>query len=227
MKKIDGVVFDFDDTLYEYEAKNKNCLETIFKEIGSQFQIDYDKILANYNKIRRECAGTSTNHNKLVYFMKLFETLELSLNDAIIYHDRYRDLFYRSIKLYEGCSQFIQSIYSNGIKIFILTNNTIENTIEKLKYLGIIQYIEKIICSHVEGYEKPHPKVYKIVLETLNRYNICNPVFIGDNYQNDIKPFMDQGFTVFHKWSHNCIENYQFSSYDSLLERFSVQLYCD
>lgn len=224
MDKIDCVVFDFDDTLYDYENLNKNCLEQVFKDISRVFDIDYERIISNYKIVKKECEVVTLNHNKLVYFIKLFKNLSLSLHLAVRYHKDYEELFYSSIVLFDKCLDFIQYLYLDKIKIIVLTNNTIENTINKLEKLNIIQFIHSVVTSDIVGFEKPDPNIYSFLFKLLESYNIQCPVFIGDNYKNDIKPFVDRGFRAFLKTDDILDESHtdKFSNYESLLSRFKI-----
>ena len=62
----------------------------------------------------------------------LFENLNLSIRDAIEYYNKYEKLFYNSITLFDDCFKFLSYLNLKKIKIIILTNNTLENSIKKL-----------------------------------------------------------------------------------------------
>ena len=79
---IKGIIFDFDNTLYNYEFANNYSLKKLFEMILFDFNISIEKIKNIYKKINKnikESNNCSNKFNKSIYIKKLLEELNISL----------------------------------------------------------------------------------------------------------------------------------------------------
>jgi hypothetical protein len=80
---ISGVIFDFDNTIYDYDICNKNSLSKVFTHIEDNFKKEnvkdvYEKINIDIKQSNNYC----NKFNKNIYFTSrsiLNETKDLSL----------------------------------------------------------------------------------------------------------------------------------------------------
>jgi HAD superfamily hydrolase (TIGR01549 family) len=197
---IQGIIFDFDGTLYDYELCNRLSLNSVFNLIEKRFMIKKDIIEYKYNKINKsikESNNYSNKFNKYIYFKKLLEELNIHIEQLDIIINTYNTEFNSNIKLYDNIIDFIQFIKNNNIKIGILSNNNFKQQYDKLVNLGLIEYIDFIQTSDENGVEKPNNIMY---LSLLNRMKLAseNTLMIGDNIHHDIIPCIELGLIPFH-----------------------------
>jgi HAD superfamily hydrolase (TIGR01549 family) len=188
-----GIIFDFDNTIYDYDYCNKIALNTLFSEISSNFNKDINIIKTNYeylNKSIKISNNTSSKFNKIIYIKNLFEYLNISLNELDKYLKIYNNSFNNNLKLYDGIEELLKLFKKNNIKIGLLSNNNFNQQYEKLKILNILEYFDVIQTSDECGEEKPHINMY---LNIQNKLNIPfeNIGYIGDNYDHDILPSLN------------------------------------
>jgi putative hydrolase of the HAD superfamily len=195
-----GIIFDFDNTIYDYDYCNKIALNTLFLEISSNFNKDINIIKTNYeylNKSIKISNNTSSKFNKILYIKKLFENLNISLNELDKYLTIYNNSFNNNLKLYDGIEELLKLFKKNNIKIGLLSNNNFNQQYEKLKILNILEYFDVIQTSDECGEEKPHINMF---LNIQNKLNIPfeNIGYIGDNYDHDILPSLNLKILPFH-----------------------------
>lgn len=73
MKKV--ILFDLDDTLYDYEMARKKAMEKAYKILSKKIKISKksfnEKFLLSREEIHRELSGTAPSHNRVLYFKGL------------------------------------------------------------------------------------------------------------------------------------------------------------
>ena len=195
-----GIIFDFDNTLYNYENINNLSLNKLFENISNDFTIDINKIKDIYKKINKnikESNNYSNKFNKSIYIKKLLEELNISLIYYSKYLNLYNNEFNDNFKLYDNVLDFFKLMNNYNIKIGILSNNVFIQQYDKLKLSGLIEYIYVIQTSDECGEEKPNLNTYLNIIHKLN-LNSENIAYIGDNYEHDIIPALELKILPFH-----------------------------
>ena len=187
-----GIIFDLDDTLYDYNKTNKHATEIIIKYIieNNNTYKNFEYILEVYNnisnKLKYELKNTASSHNKSIYFKHLIEELMLSYSLFTKVNNLYWESFYSSMSCFEGVEDFLHWNKKNGIKIGILTDYETEYQIKKLEQMNLLKYVDCIVTSEEVGIEKPSVNMFSNILRKMDlTYN--EVIMIGDNYDKDIK----------------------------------------
>tara|TARA_Y100001933_G_C18996727_1_gene562764 strand:- start:946 stop:2700 length:1755 start_codon:yes stop_codon:yes gene_type:complete len=185
------ILFDLDNTIYSYTDAHEIAINSVLDNMSSFFKIDKKELEKNYTnekgKYQLCCYRQASSHNKFIQIKKLFEKYSLDLNKVNYYYEIYKEIFNNEIRLYSNVLDFIKFCKSRNIKMYILTNNTCYDQLERLQKMNIIQYFEKIYTSEEFGVEKPDIKLFYYILTDIG----CNKdeiVKIGDNYSSDIEP---------------------------------------
>ena len=184
-----AVIFDLDNTLYDYDYCHNKALKEIFKFINEKNGINVDILSEEYNKasffLKCELKNTASSHNKMIYFKRMIESLNLNLNLLKIINEMYWSIFLDNIKCFDFVENFIKWNKTINIKIGILTDYQLEYQILKLEKLGLINYIDCILTSEEIGIEKPSSYGFLLLLNKMN-LKFDEAIFIGDDYEKDI-----------------------------------------
>jgi len=196
---IQGVIFDFDNTLYDYDTNNKRALDKLFHELNNKSSVPLDNIISTYDKINKNIKGSnnpSNKFNKAIYVKKLLEEFGISLLHLDYYLQIYHTSFFDELVLYSGVVEFLFFLKSKNIKIGIVSNNQFYQQYEKLRELNILSYIDCILTSDECGHEKPDLNMF---LEIQHKMGISfdKMVYIGDDYICDIEPSLRLGMFSF------------------------------
>ena len=62
-----GIIFDFDNTLYDYDLVNKIALNKLFEELSLNNNLDINKIKKLYHKINSNIKNSNNKFNKIIY----------------------------------------------------------------------------------------------------------------------------------------------------------------
>lgn len=189
MKK--AVLFDLDNTLYEYEPAHKKALAKVYQILGKEIKISEDRFDKLFNlsrtEIQRELSGTASSHNRCLYFQRLIEKTHNTVEPKIILklYNEYWNIFLKNMKLKRGVLETLKKLKSGGIKIALISDLTTNIQLRKIERLKIIPYVDVLVTSEEAGSEKPHPTMF---LSTLNKLNILpqEAIMVGDNKEKDI-----------------------------------------
>lgn len=213
-----GIIFDLDNTLYDYDICHNFSIEIVFEYIKNKYnKICNDVYKKVSNDLKNEVGPTASSHNKSIYFKHLLENLTISLSILPIIEELYWNNFYKHMVCYTGVREFIEWNKKQGKKIGVLTDYETQYQIVKLKQLGILDHIDVIVTSEEVGIEKPSVQMFQTILHKL-KLQPENVIMIGDNYKKDIEGANRMGIYGYHytsfKEQHETYE--EFSSFTLL-----------
>lgn len=97
-----------------------------------------------------------------------------------LYRSKWREMLTDEVP---GMRELVERLKAIGYRIYGLTNWSMETFPEAREHFGILQMIERYVVSGAEGYVKPDPRLFQVLLD---RYQLkaeeC--IFIDDNPTN-------------------------------------------
>jgi FMN phosphatase YigB (HAD superfamily)/ribulose-5-phosphate 4-epimerase/fuculose-1-phosphate aldolase len=224
-----GIIFDLDNTIYDYEYSHKIALINVLNYLTENTSISYEDLMQKYEEITQsvkyELKNTASSHNKSIYFKHIIKEFDLNYSLFSVINETYWKTFYENMKCYEGVINFILWNKKNGIKIGILTDYETEYQIMKLEKLGLLDLIDVIATSEEVGIEKPSIQMFQTILTRMG-LSSTEVIIVGDNYEKDIQGAINA--KIFGYWFHkNNVENdkyIEFNSFTNLLTHFHVIL---
>jgi len=160
------IVFDLDDTLYNEMEYLRSAYIQIAKELDSE---NWQALFARMYSLFRSKED-------------VFEFVSAEYRgdkNALI--QQYR-AHIPKLHLFDGVLDTIQQIKAKNGKIGIITDGRSTTQRVKLKSLGILDLIDKIVISEEIGSEKPDEKNYLAIEETFTN---CNYLYMADNLRKD------------------------------------------
>ncbi len=187
-----AVLFDLDNTLYNYERVHKKALKKVFNVLKKEIKISFKEFFRLYKiskaEIHRELAGTASSHNRVLYFQRLIEKTHNTVEPLMILklYDSYWDNFLDNIRLNKGVLKTLKILKEKGIKTAIVSDLTTHIQLRKMAKLGITPYIDFLVTSEEAGSEKPNNVMFLLALNKLNVLP-SDAVMVGDNPINDVE----------------------------------------
>jgi putative hydrolase of the HAD superfamily len=233
LKWPDVVIFDVDDTIYDYERCHRIAMKRIKEVYTQHFQISNQEFDAAFQSskeaVKRTLGNTGSSHSRLLYFQKMSEILGMGpqiLKSLEFEHTYWRE-FLRNADLFEKVLELLELLRQNNIRINILTDLTSQIQFRKLIHFKIDEYVDAIVTSEESGIDKPDPKNYAL-LQQKNGNQDLHYWIIGDNVLKDIAgskniKSCDAILKSANRKSKN-FENYsiafEFDEYDQLIKKF-------
>ena len=188
---LKAVIFDLDNTLYDYDINNEKAMNVVQNYIKSEFNIEEKKFLELYAEARKETHkilnyNFASRHNRAIYFKRFLEKIEQKPYEYVnLLDDLYWNTILDNMKLNSGVIELFELLKNNNIKIAISSNLLLSIQLKKIKKLGIGQYIDYILTSEEIGTEKPSKLNFLNVLKYL-KLKPNEVIFIGDDFNSDI-----------------------------------------
>jgi L-ribulose-5-phosphate 4-epimerase len=189
---IKAVIFDLDNTLYDYDSVQKIALKKTHQAFNRHDPISYNSFVKLYNssreEIHKELIGTAAAHNRALYFQRMIEKRKNTFKPSVIVHlfQTYWDSILEHMKLKKGVLKALEYCKENGIKVAVASDMTAIIQLKKIAQLGIEKLIDVMVTSEEAGSEKPHSIMF---LSTLHKLDVrADETFmVGDNIIADIK----------------------------------------
>ena len=186
---FDAILFDLDDTLYNYDVCHTIALNMVLHGISAEHGIAVTELATCYAdlnaRLKVELGHTAASHSRFIYFKQLLAAQGLPLAATLHWHTMYWSTFYSTMRPAEGVLELLALLKSREVKIVLLSNFLIQHQFEKLAALGILEYFDEIITSEEVGVEKPNSKIFLTALAKVS--TTPDRVFIvGDSFSKDI-----------------------------------------
>ena len=195
---IKEVIFDIDDTLYDYEVGHALGMEKMGGYAQRELGIDAEEFKAAYQKHSKEITkrlgrDNAAIHSRSIRLQNLLERWEKPLFPHMkeLYHLYWDTLL--SVSVPEpGSLEAVKELAAQGFSIGIGTDMTTRMQYEKLEQFGFAPYVKHIVTSQEAGFEKPHPEFMGLCIRKAG----CAPeecVFVGDTFKKDVLGALDAG----------------------------------
>ncbi len=187
-----AILFDLDNTLYNYDLVHEKALKEVHRILNRRLNIGLKEFLRLYGisktEIHRELSGTASSHNRILYFQRMIEKTEKTVEPGIILkmYNAYWDSLLKNMRLYKGVLSLFKELKRRNIKIGIVSNLTTHIQLRKLHKLGLSEYIDILVTSEEAGREKPHPSMFLFALNKL-RVLPSEVLAVGDDPKTDIE----------------------------------------
>jgi putative hydrolase of the HAD superfamily len=191
---LKAVLLDLDDTLFDHRHSSRTALSVLQREFQSQLGcIPLDELeavnLEILNTIHLEVlAGTLTaDQARVKRFGKLLRTYGIDPTEQQLESvaKEYRSNYQLSRRATPGARALLTALRDRGLKTGIVTNNLVEEQMDKLRYCKLFELIDSITISEEAGFAKPDIRIFNTALQRLE----CKSeetIIIGDSWENDI-----------------------------------------
>ena len=185
------VVFDLDDTLYEFTPCHASALGRVREAVRkSGLCPDVAKWEeAHANAFRWQFANhrrDSSCHNRGIRFQRAFEELGLPVGMAAELEALYWNSMLERMVPAPGALALLARLKAAGLRIGVGTNMTAHWQLRKLVKLGIDKYVDFAVTSEEAGAEKPAPEFFAMVVEKAG-VPASQCTFLGDNAEHDAR----------------------------------------
>ena len=147
----DLVLFDLDNTLYEYETPHLKAYAAVAAKFEGELGLKKSTFHQLYNDansyFKKQLEGTAASHSKLLYFVKIMEKAGLQSQPmlALDFEQTYWRTFMSSANLCSGVMEFIDELRIAGIPRALITDLTTQIQYRKLIYFELDQSFDQIL----------------------------------------------------------------------------------
>ena len=167
MKKYKCVIFDWDGTLMNSEARIVDSIQACAKAVGYPI-LSYDE--------SKEIIGLSIGKAVELLYPQVDE--ETIAKMSVAYTKHFLEDSTVSMKPYDGVTELLSSIKKSGAKIAIATGKSRKGLDQVLSEMSFSNYFD-MTRTPVESESKPSPLMLKQILEAFN-INADEAIMVGD-----------------------------------------------
>ena len=186
---IKAVIFDLDNTLYNFDAANEFGIRALAAYTEPVFGWDYPRMKDLYEesreKLTERMGDVGSAHNRLLRFQNLLEEKKLPLHPhALEMAKAYWRGVLDNMAPSPGAREIMEELRRMGVRIGLGTDMTAYMQYEKLIRLGLMEYMDFIVSSEEAGTDKPGNAFFMLCARKAG----CLPgecLFIGDNIVRD------------------------------------------
>lgn len=194
MKNYQWLLFDADNTLFDFDRSMQQALQDTLEATGVTFDQSFH---ATYETINTQC-WSDFEHGKISKaelrtwrFSLFFEAIRVEL-DADQFATEYLYLLSQMTFLIEGADVLLESLHSE-FRLGLVTNGLKEVQRPRLAKSGIQDYFEVIVVSDEIGHAKPHAGFFDYAFQEMRQPDKSEVMIIGDNLNADIRGGLEYG----------------------------------
>lgn len=188
----DAVLFDLDNTLYEYGPAHNAAMGAVQKKAVQTFSISADSFTNAFDQARQEVktrlSSSASSHSRLLYFQRMLEIMGLGSQVliALDFEQAYWRTFLGHAKIFENIYDFLDDLRLMGVPTAIVSNLTAQIQFRKIVYFGLDRYIDCVVTSEEIDLDKPSPIIFELAINKI-RPSGDNIWMIGDDAEQDIR----------------------------------------
>ena len=203
--KPDAVIFDTDNTLYEYAPANEKAEEAVERKVNALLGVNSKLYRTTYaqskKEIKKQLGMTASSHSRLLYYQRFLEILgfKAQLMTALDLEQTFWRTFLANAPLFPGVTKLLDYLRSKNILIAIVTDLTSHIQMRKMTYFNLEETFDAFVTSEEIGADKPDYRNFELVLNKLGLTKKNNIWMVGDNPYTDIIGARSIGATTFQK----------------------------
>lgn len=194
---IRNVLFDLDDTLFDFHKAEKIALTKTLVHFG----IDpTEETLALYSTInaahwkRLELGEISREEVKVGRYRELFKTIGVEC-DPVKATAYYESMLAIGHYFMPGAPELLEELYRK-YRLYIVSNGTAKVQEGRIGSSVIAKYMDGIFISQILGANKPDKQFFDICFAEIPDFSLSETVIIGDSLSSDIKGGINAGITT-------------------------------
>lgn len=167
----EAVVFDMDVVIFDSERAVMNC----WLELAQKYDIK------DIEKPYFACVGTTMTRTREIMLETYGEDFpydEYARESSLMYHEKYDG---GKLPMKPGVMELLSYLKEKGKKIALASSTRRETVTNQLRWAGIIDYFDVIICGDMVARSKPAPDIFLKACQELG-VSPENTYAIEDSY---------------------------------------------
>jgi putative hydrolase of the HAD superfamily len=196
------VVFDLDDTLYDYERANDQASSALISEFSSLAKVSKEIIAEHLvwarENVKHRLGSTASSHSRMLYISESFRLLKLPPDTGQFLHleELFWKTFLADIELFPGAKELLELLKDQGISLALVTDLTSSIQYRKLNKLGLNGIFDIILTSEEVGGDKVSELSFRLLEELLGSVTLST-WFFGDSEFDRVQ--MNRSESIFFK----------------------------
>lgn len=189
IQKYEVLLFDLDNTLFDFEAAEKEALIATKEKLNSE--LTYEVFHDLYQSVNKplwealERGEISSGEIKTERFIRLIEKLN-SNHDPIEISEFYTARLGEGIHPIPDALEVVEQL-SSRYELVALTNGIQKVQESRMSRSPIGKFFKHLVISEAVGYSKPEPEIFDKALSLVKTTEKTKALMIGDSLKADIE----------------------------------------
>ncbi|MEL7648344.1 MAG: YjjG family noncanonical pyrimidine nucleotidase [Sedimentibacter sp.] len=193
--KYEIIMFDADDTLFDFSKAEKEAFRKTMLDYGFDYDEKYHySIYAHINNsLWKDFDNGLITQEKLKYerFRKFFEKLQADM-DEYEFAKSYMMNLSQSSFLYDDSMSLVQDL-SRKYRLTIITNGLTAVQHNRVRNSSIGKYMDDVVISEEVGLSKPDKRIFEHALNNIGCTDRHKVLMVGDSLTTDIQGGINAG----------------------------------
>lgn len=213
------LLFDLDETLFDFKACEQRALNVIFERYKIAFTAElmecYSRI--NHHLWREYEFGNVTREEVLNQRFRLtFQ--ELGIEDiADSFEEEYQNELANGAMMKEGALEVVKRLSENH-RLYVVSNGVASTQYARLHASGLYPFFKAYFISEEVGYQKPQIEFMEYVKTHIPNFDETSVLLIGDSEASDIQGAVNLGIHSCIIGSKSALATYQINSLEEIFE---------
>lgn len=192
--KYKWILFDADNTLFDYDAAESGALNSTFAELGRPLLPDH---LTTYRHINHQNwqAFERGEITQVILRTRRFEQFMAALSiegEPLPVTQRYLHYLANRTDLVAGARELVEALHGR-VGLMIITNGFKDVQRSRMAQSEIGRYFSDVIISEEVGFAKPDGRIFDAAFERMGRPQKSEVLIVGDSLTSDIQGGLDYG----------------------------------
>ncbi len=186
--KYEFILFDADDTLFDFQKTAEKNFEQTCKKLGVPFKDGYYEIYRDINQNYWDLFSLGKVEKSVLKKMRFVD-----FGKAIGYDvnaDEFMPIYESGLAqisiLFPETLPLLNAVKNLGLKIYLITNGLANVQRGRLKLSGIENLFDGIFISDEMGTSKPSKIYYDMVTSQIDGYDKNKAIIVGDSLVSDM-----------------------------------------
>ena len=188
MKKYKHLIFDLDNTLLDFNDTEEQALKNVFKTFNVPETAESFDTYKSINKSLWSSLEKGTIAREDIFntrFALFFKEYNLDI-DGIKAEKLYRGFLNDGCKTIKNAEVLLSKLKKRNYQIYAGTNGMGITQRKRLMDSGLLNYFDDLFISEEIGYEKPDPRFFDTLFDSLHITDKASCLMIGDSLSSDI-----------------------------------------
>jgi HAD superfamily hydrolase (TIGR01549 family) len=186
-----AVLFDLDDTLYDHTLVSRIALQETARHDVALARADFDdlaKVNAHWIEhfhLEVQSGRCALDVARVARWEKILEHFGGVRSGAHALAATQRVEYLCNERLIDGATETLEQLAHAGLRLAIVSNNTLDEQLGKLDRLAIGGFFDAVIVSADHGVAKPDAELFEIALREIE-CDASEAMHVGDNWNADV-----------------------------------------
>ncbi len=195
MARYDTVLFDADNTLFDFTKSEHDALLDALRSVGVN---STENMVTTYSAINREMwerlerGEIGKNELRVARFAVFCDRYDIK-TDVRVLAEAYTEFLSQKACLIDGAIEVCRQLTEADVSLYIITNG-LKLVQDRRFYASVLPaFFKKVFISEEIGFEKPRVEFFDAVRQGICPFHSAKTLVIGDSLTSDIQGGINAG----------------------------------